>query len=85
MKLNDLESKFFEHILNTELGVPVKATLEYEGATFDIIIVPEITQDGYFNLKYYNAPAYDPETRFNESGTGTKRGLLIRCLAHIQR
>ena len=63
MNLNALERKFFDRILNAELGVPVHATLEYQTETFPIIIVPEIEPDGYFRLKYYNAPAYNPEPR----------------------
>ncbi len=66
MNLNALERKFFDKILNAELGVPVHATLEYQMETFLIIIVPEIGPDGYFRLNYYNAPAYDPETQCDD-------------------
>ena len=76
MKLNDLESKFFDRILNAELDVPVHATLEYEENTFDIIVVPEITPEGYFKLKYFNAPAYDPEPQLSESGGSFKSWSL---------
>ena len=72
MKLNKLEAKFFEQVLNSELGVPVQATLEYEGDTFEVILVPELNQDGQFMLKYYNAPGYEPDTQFNEAGVGTR-------------
>ena len=72
MQFNDLERKFFEQILNAELDVPVHATLHYEDELFEVILVPELTGEGEFTLKYYNAPAYDPETRFDESGRGTK-------------
>ena len=72
MKLNDLEIKFFEQILHAELGIPVQATLEYEGDTFGVILVPELNEEDHFILKYYNAPAYNPETQFNEAGMGTK-------------
>ncbi len=64
MNLNALERKFFDKILNAELGVPVHATLEYQTEPFQIIIVPEIDPDSYFRLKYYNAPAYNPEPRY---------------------
>ena len=63
MKLNKLETTFFKEIINAELDVPVHATLKYEGTTFEIIVVPEIAPKGYFRLKYYNAPAYDPESK----------------------
>ena len=68
MNLNALERKFFDKILNAELGVPVHATLEYQKEPFPVIIVPEIDPDGYFRLKYYNAPAYDPETQYGDDG-----------------
>lgn len=72
MELNGFEGKFFDQILKAELCVPVHATLEYEDETFEIILVPELTEEGEFTLKYYNAPAYDPEPQCNESGIGTK-------------
>ena len=72
MQFNDLVRKFFEQILNAELDVPVHATLLYEDETFEVILVPELTEEGEFTLKYYNAPAYHPETRCDESGKGTK-------------
>ena len=34
-----------------------------------MIVVPEITPSGRFELKYYNAPAAEPECNLNESGT----------------
>ena len=61
MKLNCLESKFFDDILNAELDVPVHATLKYEEEKFEIIVVPEINSKGYFVLKYFNAPPYKPD------------------------
>ena len=72
MKLNDLESEFFDNILNAELGVPVYATLEYDKERFDIIVVPEVTGEGYFRLNYYNAPAYNPGTQNSESAVPYK-------------
>ena len=72
MKFNRLEGVFFERILNAELGVPVPAILEYEGDTFDVILVPELNEEGDFILRYYNAPTYEPETQFSEASVGTK-------------
>ena len=72
MKLNKLEATFFEQVLNAELGVPVQATLEYEEETFEVILVPELNEDGQFVLNYFNAPGYEPETQFNEAGVGTR-------------
>ena len=72
MKFNRLESVFFERIFNAELGVPVPAILEYEGDTFDVILVPGLNEEGDFILRYYNAPTYEPETQSNEASVGTK-------------
>ena len=79
MQFNDLVRKFFEQILNAELDVPVHATLLYEDETFEVILVPELTEEGEFTLKYYNAPAYHPETRCAESGKGTKRWSMSQA------
>ena len=51
MQFNDLVRKFFEQILNAELDVPVHATLLYEDETFEVILVPELTEEGEFTLK----------------------------------
>ena len=61
MELSSLETKFFKEILKAELDVPVQATLSYENNSLKMIVVPEITPSGYFKLKYYNAPAAEPE------------------------
>ena len=71
MKLNVLEKTFFEQVLNAELDVPVPATLSFGNHTFKVIIVPEINSDGFFILKYYNAPANDPEPESGEGGEGS--------------
>ena len=68
MELNDLEAKFFREFLNAELNVPVQATLGYQGISLEMIIVPEITASGYFQLNYYNAPAAKPECDLNGGG-----------------
>ena len=44
----------------------------YQGNTFNLIVVSEIGASGYFTLKYYNAPAYDPEPQSNDDGITTK-------------
>ena len=69
MELSSLETKFFKEILNAELDVPIEATLRYENNSLEMIVVPEITPSGRFELKYYNAPAAEPECNLNESGT----------------
>ena len=69
MELSSLETKLFKEILNAELDVPVRATLKYENNSLEMIVVPEITPSGHFRLKYYNAPAADPECNPIEGGT----------------
>ncbi len=76
MKFNDLERRFFKRLLDIELDVPVQATLKFEDDVFGVIIVPEITENGYFQLHYYGAPSYVPETQVNEYGTGIKSWSL---------
>ncbi len=65
MKLNRLESKFFDDILKTELDVPVHATLEYRETVLDVVVVPEINDQGHFLLKYFNASPYEPKSELN--------------------
>ena len=69
MELNKLETTFFQGILNAKLDVPVHATLKYEGIAFKIIVVPDIAPEGYFRLKYFNAPPYKPEPQVGNDGT----------------
>ena len=59
MTLNDLELQLFERVLNIELGVPVQAELDYEGSVMKAIIIPDISPEGHFELKYFNAIAGD--------------------------
>ena len=66
MKLNRLESKFFDDILKTELDVPVHATLEYRETVLDVVVVPEINDQGHFLLKYFNASPYEPKPDENK-------------------
>ena len=73
MKLNRLESKFFDDILKTELDVPVHATLEYGETVLDIIVVPEINDQGHFLLKYFNASPYEPKPDTSEVATLSMR------------
>ena len=80
MRLNDLESKFFDRILNAELDVPVHATLEYEDDIFDVILVPELTEEGDFRLKYYNAPQYTPEAQYSDSGKASRKFSINEAL-----
>ncbi len=67
MKLNRLETLFFDEIIGVELDVPVHATLEYQGASLEMIVVPTIAAQGYLSFKYYSATPYDPG---KETGPG---------------
>ena len=67
MDLSSLEATFFREILNAELDVPVKATLKYGNDSLEMIVLPQITPSGHFELKYYNAPAAESEGDFNQS------------------
>ena len=73
LKLNKLQNKFFEQIIGVELDVPVPAKLNYQGTAFDVIVVPEITPEGHFRLKYYNAPSYEPEPQIIGAGIANKK------------
>ena len=70
--LNRLETRFFKNVLNAELNVPVRATLEYGKCEFEMIVVPEVDEDGYFILRYFDASACEPETQIDESGVESK-------------
>ena len=76
MELSSLETKFFKEILNAELDVPVEANLRYENNSLEMIVVPEVTPSGHFELKYYNAPAAEPECNLNDSGALVKEWQL---------
>ena len=76
MKLNRLESKFFDDILKTELDVPVHAALKYGETTLDIIVVPGINSQGHFLLKYFNASPYEPDPDDSDVATLSNRHLF---------
>lgn len=61
MQFNDLEQEFFEEVLKAELDVPVNAILRFDDEEFPLTIIPQVSADGYFELRYFGAPAYKPE------------------------
>ncbi len=79
MELNRLERTFFDRILCADLDVPVRATVEYEGHSFDCIVVPKIDGRGYFTLEYYNASDVDSATRMTESGSDSQTRTLLEA------
>ena len=73
MRLNRLESKFFDQIIGAELDVPIHATLEYRDTSFEMIIVPKIDTHGYLKLEYFNATAYHPDLQVGPDGKSFTR------------
>ena len=62
MELNALERTFFDEVLRLQLDVPINATLTVQDEPIDMIVVPEITKDGRFEFKFFNADPYHPQT-----------------------
>ena len=89
MKLNSLEAKFFDVIVGSELDVPVHATLECQGSSLEMIVVPTIGPEGYLRFEYYNATAYQPEPttapdgsqyhRFSMHEAGGRHPMLVEA------
>ncbi len=69
MRLNRVESRFFDTIINAELDVPIHATVTYDGTPLEMIVIPKIAPEGYLRFEYFNAPAYHPEPELNPDGT----------------
>lgn len=61
MQFNDIEQEFFREILKAELDVPVNAVLRFDDEEFPLTIIPQVSENGYFELQYFGAPAYKPE------------------------
>ncbi|MCZ0941163.1 MAG: hypothetical protein OXJ55_21170 [Caldilineaceae bacterium] len=57
MKLNEIEQRFFSLVLAAELNVPIKATLYLESREPEVVIIPHITPNGHFELRYFNVSA----------------------------
>ncbi len=61
MNLNIIERKFFNNILQAELNVPLRATLKVGGDEYTVMVIPQISQDKYFELLYFGTPAHSPQ------------------------
>ena len=61
MELTALERTFFDDVLRIQLDVPMNATLTVQDESIDMIVVPEITNDGHFEFKFFNATPYHPQ------------------------
>ena len=73
MRLNRLESRFFDEIIGAELDVPVHATLEYHGTSLEMIVIPKIDTQGYLKFEYFNATAYRPDPQVGPDGKSFTR------------
>lgn len=69
MELNTLEETFFQDVLNVEVDIPITATLTSGTDTFPLVVVPEIAPQGYFRIRYSNAPAYEGKTVVSPDGS----------------
>ena len=61
MQLNRIEEKFFSDVLRAELNVPIQAILKVYDEELPVMVIPQITQEGYFELRYFGTPVSPPE------------------------
>ena len=52
MELNALERTFFDDVLRIQLDVPINATLTVQDESIDMIVVPEINNNGINSIKW---------------------------------
>ena len=71
MHLNKLEEKFFSVVLRAEQEIPIRANLKVYDDEFSVMAMPQITQDGYFEIRYFGTPQYRPS---GEKGQVTLEG-----------
>ena len=60
MQLNKIEQKFLSDVLCAELDVPIKAKLKVYDDVFPVVVIPQISQHGHFEICYFGTPAYIP-------------------------
>ena len=73
MRLNRLESRFFHDIIGAELDVPVHASLEHQGTSLEMIVIPKIDTQGYLKFEYFNATAFHPDPQVGPDGKSFTR------------
>ena len=61
MQLNKTEKNFFFDILRAEPYAPIRANLKVYDDEFPVMIIPQITPEGYFELRYFGTPMSSPE------------------------
>ena len=71
MQLNEIEEKFFSDVLRAEPEMPLRANLKVYDDEFSVMVIPQITQDGYFEIRYFGTPPYEPN---DEGGQMTWEG-----------
>lgn len=74
MQLNKIEGKFFSDVLQAEPEVPVRAKLKVYDDEFPVMVIPQISQDGYFEIHYFGTPAHLPK---DDNGTRTWKDVEI--------
>ena len=71
MQLNEIEEKFFSEVIRAELETPIRANLKVNDDEFSVMVIPRISQDGYFEISYFGTPQYKPS---DENGQVTLEG-----------
>ena len=62
MELNRIERRFFTDILQTDLDAPVTANIRVNNDVFPVTVIPIVSQDGHFEIRYFGTPAHIPES-----------------------
>ena len=62
MELNGIEQRFLTDILQTDLDAPVMANLRVNNEEFPITVIPQISQNSHFEMRYFGTPAHIPES-----------------------
>ena len=63
MELNRIEQRFFADILQTDLDAPVMANLRVNNEEFPVTVIPQISQNSHFEMRYFGTPAHIPESK----------------------
>ena len=53
MNLNSIEQKFFADVLQVELDTPLTATLKVGDDEFPVMVIPQFSQDKYFEFSLF--------------------------------
>ena len=61
MDLNNLETQFFDRILNASPSTKVRFNVKYQNNSIEVYVIPTIADDtGYFTMKYHVPFKHDP-------------------------